>query len=133
MGKLDIVREKAMDTKTKWKERMENFKQKHPRINEGIETVGVACGVVLMWAVPLITAYSMGRSDEKINNSFDEYKYEVNRGMRRIIEGPNDFIDKEGQYHQDIGYDYYAVWSSKEAYLEAEANRVNEKVPRMDL
>lgn len=111
------------------KERKDTFVQEHPKLVDNIEFVGVLCGVGLIWILPMFGSYQMGREEEREKTKADETK----RILDRITEGPYDYIDKEGRYHEDIGYGCYAVWPNKEAYLEKLTKYVNEDVPELDL
>lgn len=129
MGKLEAIREKGRSWKANLAAKKEKFRQEHPKAADNILKAKVIGGLIVIWGIPIIGAYSMGRDDEKTKNQKDD----IQRGLDRIKEGPCDYIDKEGHFNQDIGYDWYAQWSSKEAYLEAETRRVNECVPTLDL
>lgn len=124
MGKkLEEFRDRNMSRKEKRKEKQEKFKQEHPKLYDlkiKAEAVGLTA---VVFGVPFVLGW-MTKHDNvtnwaKITNErLDDMLTEMGR--------PNaDYVDDEGKYHQDLHFGAYAVWESKEAYLDAEKQRLD--------
>ena len=129
MNKLDDFRERNyqrhMSRKEKRKEKREKFKNEHPKLYDFAIKAEATGLVIILFGIPYILG-RMEKYDEVKTDAELEGRINASNEFLKEYGRPDiDWIDDEGKYHQDLHFGGYAVWDSKEAYLEAEKNRLN--------
>ena len=121
-----IRKREQRERQKRWRrEKREKFQQDHPKLYDFIvkaEAVGLT---VLLFGIPYALGYMSKHEDVKNEAELAGYLKAENDFSNEIGRPDIDYIDDEGKYHQDLHFGAYAVWPSREAYLDAERQRLN--------
>lgn len=116
---------KFQEWKEKRKEKRKEWEEKHPEAAKGLLTAKCVLGFLGFSGLLFYSGWTLCKDKHMSDYIFDETKYELDNATRRYQGGPQDYVDEDGTFHQDIGYGCYAVWPNREAYLNAEKERLD--------
>ena len=121
----DLKREQHERQKKRRKEKQAQFILKHPKLYDftvKAEAVGLT---VLLFGIPYILGRMSKCEEVKNDAELNGYLRAGNDFSQELGRPDIDFIDDEGKYHQDLHFGAYAVWPNREAYLDAERQRLD--------
>ena len=117
--------EKHEERKEKRKAKREKFQQEHPKLSDALLKAQVTIGVLAIFAVPYFAGRSSKCEQVEAEAKFKGYLDAANDFSKEYGRESCDYIGDDGKYYQDLHFGAYAIWKNRDAYLDAERQRLD--------